>query len=169
MDTFLPEEKKGVNKIFLIAIVVAALLVGGAIYLLTLQPTAEEQKQQLLEGALLPGSPEFEEISKKIIFTTDSDNTIEGTTGLGSIMMSVPATILNKSDKTITLLEVKLDVVDTKSKPLREKVFFAVPTDKAQKLPPNETVRIVQTLDGFNKDDDRALPRWLVTAIKVEE
>ena len=169
MDTFLPKEKKGVNKIFLIAIVFAALLVGGAIYLLTLQPTAEEQKQQLLEGALLPGSPEFEEISKKIIFTTDSDNTIEGTTGLGSIMMSVPATILNKSDKTITLLEVKLDVVDTKNKPLREKVFFAVPSEKAQKLPPNESVRIVQTLDGFNKDDDRALPRWLVTAIKVEE
>lgn len=168
MDTFLPEKKEGVNKIFLVAIVIAAILVGAGIYLLTLQPTAEEQKQKILEGALLPGNPEFERISKQIIITTDSNNTIEGTTGLGSIMMSIPATILNKSDKTITLLEVKVDVIDTKKQVLKEKKFFAVPTDRAQKLTPNESVRVVQTLDGFDKGDNRALPRWLVTAIKVE-
>ncbi len=169
MDTFKPDDKKGVNKVFLAAIAVAVIIVGAGIYLLTLQPTAEEQKQAILEGALLPGNPEFERISKQIIITTDSDNTIEGTTGLGSIMMSIPATILNKSDKTITLLEVKVDVIDTKKQVLKEKKFFAVPTAKAQTLPPNESVRVVQTLDGFNEDDDRALPRWLVTAIKIQE
>lgn len=168
METLVKEEKKGINKIFIVGLVIGAILIGGAVYLLSLKPSIEEQKAQMLEGAYKPGSPEFEKLTKDIIFTTDSENTIESPTGLGTIMMRVPATIYNKSDKTITLLEVKLGVVDQENKMIKEKNAIVVPGLQVEKLPPGQKIKIEQTLDGFSPEDDRALPRWLVTAIKVE-
>jgi hypothetical protein len=168
METLIKKEKKGINKVFIGGLIIGILLVAGAVYLLSLKPSMEVQKQQMLEGAYLPGSPEFEKLSKDIIFTTDAENTIESPTGLGTIMMRVPATILNKTDKTITLLEVKLGVVDRQNKMIKEKKAIVIPGLQANKLPPNEEIKIEQTLDGFSSEDDRALVKWLVTAVKTE-
>lgn len=170
MDTFLQEktEKKGINKLMLGAIVVAFLLIAGAIYLLSFQQSIEEHKQAVLEGALKQGSPEFEELSKQIIITTDAENTSESYTGLGTIMMNVPATIRNKSDKTITLLQVNLSVVDRKNQTVKEKDVVVVPGLQASVLPPEDSIKIQQTLDGFPPKADRAMVRWRVTAIKTQ-
>ena len=146
----------------------ALVLIAGAVYLLSFQPTLEEQKQKILEGALMQGSPGFEELSKQIIFATDSENTTESYTGLGTIMMNVPATIRNKSDKKITLLEVRLGVVDQQNKVVKEKNVIVVPGLQVQVLPPNDSIKIQQTLDGFDPKADRAMVRWTVTAIKTE-
>ncbi len=170
METFLQEktEKKGINKVMLGAIVVAFLLIAGAVYLLSFQPTIDEHKQMVLEGALMPGSPEFEQLSKQIIITTDAENTIESFTGLGTIMMNIPATIRNKSDKTITLLQVNLSVVDRKNQMVKEKEVIVVPSYQANVLPPEDSIKIQQTLDGFPPKADRAMVRWRVTAIKTQ-
>ncbi len=170
METFLQEkqEKKGINKAMLGALFVAFLVIAGGIYLLSFQPTLDEQKQQILNGAIVPGSPEFETLSKQIIITTDADNTTESYTGLGKIMMNVPATIRNKSDKTITLLQVKLGVVDQQNQMIKEKEVIVVPGLQVNILPPNDSIKIQQTLDGFDPKADRAMVRWLVTAIKTE-
>ena len=169
MDTLIKDEKKGINKIFIVGLFVGAILIGGAIYFLSLKPSIEEQKAKMLEGAYKPGSPEFEKLTKNIIFTRDADNTIESPTGLGTIMMKVPATVFNKSNKTITLLEVKLDVLDPENKVIKEKKAIVIPGLQVEKLPPGEKIKIEQTIDGFSPDDDRALPRFLVTAIKTED
>lgn len=168
METLLKDEKRGINKVFLAALVIGAVLIGGAVYLLSLKPSIEDQKKQMLEGAYLPGSPEFEKLTKDIVFTTDADNTIESPTGLGTIMMRVPATIHNRTDKTITLLEVKLGVVDQQNKMIKEKQAIVIPGLQVERLPPGEKIRIEQTLDGFSSEDDRALVKWLVTAIKTK-
>ncbi len=170
METFLQEktEKKGINKVMLGAIVVAFLLIAGAVYLLSFQQSIEEHKLAVLEGALMPGSPEFEELSKLIIITTDADNTSESYTGLGTIMMNVPATIRNKSDKTITLLQVNLSVVDQQNQTVKEKDVVVVPGLQASVLPPEDSIKIQQTLDGFPPKADRAMVRWRVTAIKTQ-
>lgn len=170
METFLNEkkEKKGINKVMIGALIFAFLLIGSAVYLLSFQPTLEEQNRKILEGSLIEGAPGFEEFSKQIIFTTDSDNTTEAYTGLGTIMMSVPATIRNKSDKKITLLQVNLSVVDQQNKVVKEKNVVVVPGLQVNILPPNDSIKIVQTLDGFDPKADRAMIRWKVTAIKTE-
>lgn len=170
METFLQEkkEKKGINKVMIGAALFALILIAGAVYLLSFQPTLEEQKQKILEGSLTIGSPGFEELSKQIIFTTDADNTSESYTGLGRIMMNVPATIRNKSDKTITLLQVNLSVVDQQNQVVKEKDVIVVPGLQVSILPPNDSIKIQQTLDGFEPKADRAMVRWKVTAIKTQ-
>jgi hypothetical protein len=170
METFLQEkkEKKGINKVMIGAAFFALLIIAGAVYLLSFQSTLEEQKQKILEGALVEDSPEFAKLSREIIFTTDSENTTEAYTGLGTIMMSVPATIRNNSDKMITLLQVNLSVVDQQNKVVKEKNVVVVPGLQVDVLPPNDSIKIVQTLDGFDPKADRAMVRWKVTAIKIQ-
>ena len=168
MENLYVKEKRGLSKTMLVALLAAAVIVAAGIWVLSLQPSIEEQKAQYVEGALKLGSPEFESISKDIIIATDSDNTSESYTGLGTIMMNIPATVFNKSDKTITLLQVKIGVVDRQNKMIKEKDVIVVPGPQAATLPPNGRIKIAQTLDGFDPKADRAMPRWLVTAVKVE-
>lgn len=170
MDTLFEngkKEKRGINKVLLATLAIAAIIVAGGIWLLTLQPTIDEQKQQQLEGAYLEGSPEFEQYTKNIIITTDTNRTTESLIGLGTIMMSLQSDILNKGSKTINGLEIKVGVVDSFNKVIKEKKVMIVP-NQIKKLTPNETIHIAVPLDGFKKDSDRANIRWKVTAIRFE-
>ena len=171
MDTLLQnenKEKRGVNKILLAAMAIATLLVAGGIYLLSLQPSIEEQKQKALEGAYLEGSPEFQQYTNNIIINTDTNRTIQSPTGLGTISMNIHADIRNKGDKAINLLEVNVAVVDTFNKVLRERKVLVVP-DQQEKLQPRETIHVAVPIDGFRKDEDRANVRWKVTAIRFDK
>lgn len=170
METLLKvnEKKNGLGKVMIGAFVVAIAIIAASVYLLSFQPTLEQQRETFLEGAVKPGSPEFEKLTHDIIFTRDSANTSESYTGLGRLMMSIPAEIANKSDKKITLLEIKLSVVDQQNQVVKEKHVIVIPGLQADVLPPNGTVKIVQTLDGFEPKADRAMIKFLVTAIKAE-
>lgn len=171
MDTLFEngkKEKRGVNKVLLAALAIAALLVAGGIWLLSFQPTMEEQKQQELEGAYLENSPEFEQYTKNIIIATDMDRTTESLIGLGTIAMMLHADIRNKGNKIINGLEVKVGVVDRWNKVLKEKKVMVVPKNQIEKLNPNETIHIAVPIDGFKPDADRANIRWKVTAIRFE-
>ena len=169
MDTLFEnkKEERSDNKIFLAAIAIAALLVAGGIWLLSFQPSAEEKKQQELEGAYLESSPEFEQYTKNLIINTDTNRTTESLIGLGTIAMMLHADIRNKGDKTINGLEVKVGVVDRQNNVLKEKKVMVVP-NQTQKLNPNETIHIAVPIDGFKQDADRANIRWKVTAIRFE-
>ena len=170
MDTLFEngkKEKRGVNKVLLTALVIAALIVAGGIWLWSFQPTLDEQKQQQLEGAYLESSPEFEQYTKNIIIATDTDRTTESLIGLGTIAMSLQADILNKGNKTINGLEIKVGVVDSFNQVIKEKKVMVVPK-QTEKLNSNETIHIAVPIDGFKKDSDRANIRWKVTAIRFE-
>ncbi len=168
MDTFLHDdkkEKKGVNKVLLAALAVAALIVAVGVWLLTFQPSREEQKQQQLVGAFLEGSPEFESYTNNIVISTDMTRTTESPLGLGTIQMAIHADIRNKGDKTINGLEVKVSVVDIKNQIIKEKKTMVVPNQSAI-LQPKEIIHIFVPMDGFSEKDDRANVRWKVSAIR---
>lgn len=168
METLLQtNEKRSVNKILLAALLAAALLVAGAVYLLSLAPSSVEKQQQLLAESFQEGSPEFERLTKDIIIQTDMNNIMQSPTGMGTIMMTIHAKIRNKGDKTLNALEVKVSVVDLLGKTVREKKLLIVP-NQTDKLAPGQTIPIVGTVEGFKKDDDRANVKWKVTAIGVE-
>jgi hypothetical protein len=170
MDTILQQEKekKGLNKGLLAAVVIAALLVAGGVFLVwKLAPSMEQQQQQALEGAFREGSPEFEAITKKIVAENDEENTWESPLGLGTIMMNIAGKIRNNSDKTLTGLELKVGVLDTFGKVIKEKNLTIVPTQQA-KLEPKQEMKVTVRIDNFTKDDDRARVQWKVTAIKVQ-
>lgn len=170
MDTLLQNQKKtkkGVNKVLILAALIAIVLIAGGIYLWSRQPTLEEQKQQELVGAHLEGSPEFENYTKEIIITTDMDRTIESKTPLGAISMMIHGDIRNKGDKTVDGMQVKVGVVDPFNNVIKEKKVMVVP-NQAEELKPNETIHVAVPIDGFTKDQDRANVRWKVTAIRFE-
>ena len=169
MDTFLQkkEEKKGINKIFIVGLLVGTALIAGAVWLLTLQPSAEEQRAKMLEGFFLEGTPEFAQITKDIVMSTDSDRTTQSPTGLGTIQMTIGGKIRNKGAKTLTGLEVNVSVVDRFNKVLKEKKVMIVPNQQPG-LEPQEIIPVTVTLDGFSKDDERANIRWKATAIKTQ-
>jgi hypothetical protein len=170
MDAFLQEEKKagGINKMLLAAIGIAVLIVGAIIGILMLMPTEEEQKQQVLEGAFREGSPEFSEMTKRIVVKNDAQNTMESPTGLGTITMFTRAEIVNISkDKPITALEIKVAVLDPKEKVIKEKLTTVIPNQK-DRLAPQESMIVNVPIEGFNKTDDRARVQWKVTAIKTQ-
>jgi hypothetical protein len=168
MDTLLArdEEKRGLNKIFLVGILVGLAAIGAAIYLLSLRPSIEEQTNSILAGAHREGTPEFAELSKDIIISTD-DRTVESPTGMGTISMFINGKIRNKGDRTIDILEISVVVVTQFNQVLRERRILVVPVQQAL-LEPGQTIPVTLTMDGFSKNDDRANIHWKVTAVHAK-
>ena len=165
-DIFKPEEKRGINKVFLAGLVIAVVAVGAVFWLLSQKPSMEEQTAKILEGVYRDGSPEYAELQKDIIISTD-DRTVQSPTGMGTISMYINGKIRNKGIRTITALEVNVAVVTQFNDVIKERKILVVPVQQPS-LGPNEIIPITLTLDGFTASDDRANIRWKVTAIRAE-
>ena len=156
------------NKSFLVAILVAVLVVAGGILLIwKLQPSMQEQQEQALSGALREGSPEFDVLTRRIIAETDEEKTWSSPVGTGGIMMNIAGRIRNNGDKVITGLEIKVSVVDISGKVVKDNTLLVVPNQK-KTFAPKEQMNVTVRIDGFRPDDDRANIRWKVTAIKTQ-
>src|SRR3712207_4548422 len=97
--------------IFIIGGIAAALLVAGIIYLSTRPSTSIGTADQRLEGALRPGSPEFEQYRERIV--VDQPEATEATRPIGDIVMELQTTVRNFTGRTINGLEMYGAVVDT--------------------------------------------------------
>lgn len=161
------QPKRGINKVFIAALLAAILLVAGAIGLWSLRPSIAGVEEEALQGAYREGSPEFAEITKKILVKPDWNRTTESPTALGTIMMSIPATIYNLSDKTLTTVEVTVGVIDQKANVIKEKTYLVVPKQKPF-LAPKESIETTAVVEGFKPEEDRANVKWKITAIKTE-
>lgn len=159
------EEKRGVNKIFIGAVLVAAVVIGAVIWVLSLKPPMEVQTAKILESAYRDGSPEYAELNKDIIISTD-DQTVQSPMATGKISMFIHGNIRNKGTNTIDILEVNVAVVTQFNDILRERKILVVPVQQSV-LAPGDTIPITLTFDGFNRDDDRANIRWKVSAIRA--
>ena len=124
------------------------------------------QTAQILEGSYREGSPEFADLNKDIIISTD-DKTVQSPMATGKISMFINGKIRNKGTRTINVLEVNVAVVTQFNDVIRERRILVVPVQQAV-LGPDQIIPMTLTLDGFSKDDDRANIRWKVTAIKAE-
>ncbi|MEO7659809.1 MAG: hypothetical protein ABIV48_09365 [Pyrinomonadaceae bacterium] len=165
-ELFKPEKKKGVNKVFIAAILVGIVVMGAFIALLSQRPPMDERMAKYLENSLLEGSPGFDELNKDIIISTD-DKTVQSPMATGKVSMFINGKIRNKGSRTIDVLEVNVAVVTQFKVVLRERRILVVPVQQ-QVLAPGDIIPITLTLDGFEKSDDRANIRWKVTAIKAQ-
>lgn len=157
------------NRGFMAALGVAVLVVAVAVLVVwKIQPSTEEQKEIALEGAVREGSPEFAEITKKIIIENVPDKTWESPLGTGYLMMNIAGRIKNYSGRIVSGLEIKTSVLDISGNPVKEKTVLVIPIQQAE-LAPGEVMDVVVRIDGFSKDDDRARIRWKVTAIKFKQ
>jgi ABC-type lipoprotein release transport system permease subunit len=167
MEQFLEprDEKKGINKVFIIALLGAAVLIGIVILVMSFRPSLEDRMAQVLATAVHQGEPGFDELNKDVVIS--NDNTIESPMATGKISMFLHGKVHNKGTRNITVLEVNAAVVTQFNQVLRERRMLVVPQQVAT-LGPDETIPITLTLDGFDKSDDRANIRWRVTAVKEQ-
>ncbi len=168
METFLgPErEKKGFNKGLAAGLVAAVLFISGLIGLFALIPPVEHNSEDVLQGAYFEGSPEFDEYTKQIIITTNTDRLQQSFTGLGSITMHIGGRVYNKGDKALSALQVMVAVIDPESNVIKDKKFVLIPNSESDVLYPGTTISVTVNIGGFSTEDDRANVRWKVTAIK---
>jgi hypothetical protein len=166
MESLLPkEENQGLNKTFVVAILIALVLIAGLIFLLSRKPPVNDQMAQLVASAYHEGTPEFADLSKDVIISTD-DRTVQSPTGLGTISMYIYGKIRNKGTRTIDILEINVAVVTQFNQVLKEKKILVVPVQQPT-LDPGQTIPVTLALEGFSKDDDRANIRWKVTSIRA--
>lgn len=159
----------GLNKTALIAgVLIGVLVIGGIAAAVYFMPTADQEKEEVLQNAVLPGTKEFEEYTKEIIITTDTDRLQESRTAMGDIVMRIGGRIRNKGDRTLSGLEISVGMVDTKNRVIREKKYLIIPNKYAE-LGPKETIDVDASVAGFRDDDERANARWRVTAIKFKD
>ncbi|HSK70259.1 MAG TPA: hypothetical protein VK892_01090 [Pyrinomonadaceae bacterium] len=158
----------GISKVFIGAFFAAVIVVIGLIALVSLIPTAEDTTSHALEGAYREGSPEFETLSKRIVVLTDANRLTQSQTALGSIQMNMGVKVLNRTDQTLTGLEVNAAVVDSQNQVIKDKTIQVIPRNQ-ETLAPGEMVDLTTTIAGFDADDDRANVRWKVTAIKTAQ
>lgn len=152
----------------LIGVVVAIIVLAGGGYFVITMPTKQEETSNQLEGAFVPGDKEFEAYTKEIIITNDPKRLMESRTALGDVIMRIGGRVRNKGNKTLTLLQISVGMVDTKNKLIKEKEYLIVP-DKFGELRPGDSIDVNASVNGFSDDDDRANARWKVTAMKFKD
>lgn len=168
MDSFLEKlPVAGNSKNVIGTVIIAALLIITTSGFYSTCTSRQAIQQQQLEGAVREGTPEFEALTKRIVIQTDDDKTMESPTGMGTITMFIRGNIRNYTGKTLTGLEIKVTVIDQLGKPVKEKTLTVVPAQR-ERLETNQGMPVNVMIEGFSKDDDRALVRWKVTAIKAE-
>src|SRR5436190_2910873 len=167
MEQFLEQksEKKGINKVFVIALLGAAVLIGVVIFAMSFRPSLEDRMAAVLATAVHEGEPGFVELTNDVVLS--NDNSIESPMATGKISMFLHGRAFNRGKRKITVLEIEARVVTQVNQVLRERRMLVVPFQQ-ETFGPNETIPLTMTMDGFETSDDRANIRWRVTAIKAE-
>ena len=170
MDSFLekPPAAAGNSKKIIGTLIAALLLVFTTSGFYSTCTSRQALHQQQLEGAVREGTPEFETLTKRIVIQTDENNTMQSPTGMGTITMFIRGKIRNFTGKTLNGLEIKVTVVDQLEKPVKDKTLVVVPSQQPT-LETNQSMPVNVMIEGFSKDDDRAMIRWKVTAIKAQD
>ena len=153
------------RKLIIVVAVVAALVIAGVFYFL-LRASSGSNVEPVLEGAIRPGSPEWEQFHSKIVL--DAPEADEAKRALGDIVMNLQTTVRNFTGRTINGLEIKGAVVDHDGKPVKERTMVVIP-GRQRELEPNKTMLVAVRLEGMSEKDDRANIRMEVTGFKFKQ
>ena len=158
----IPEEKSPRMLIIVVA-AIAAIAIGGFFYVL-LRKAAAPSPQPTLQGAIRPGSPDWDKYSKLI--ACDDPEADEAKRALGDTVMTLHTTVRNFTGRTITGLEVRGSVVDSDGKPVKERSLVVIP-GRQPELDPLKTMRVSIMIDGFSDSDNRANIKMEVTGFTL--
>src|SRR5262252_4916280 len=119
----MPEENSSRTLVIVVA-AIAVVAIGGLFYIL-LRKSAAPNPPPTLQGAIRPGSPDWDKFSKLIAL--DDPEADEAKRALGDTVMTLFTTARNFTGRTITGLEIKGSVVDSDGKPVKERTLVVIP------------------------------------------
>jgi hypothetical protein len=154
------------RRTLIIVVAVAAAVVIALFFYLLMRAGGSGGGDPRLQGAIRPGSAEFEQYKSQIVY--DDPEAYESPRALGDIVMSLKTTVRNLSNKTLNGLEMRAVVVDHQNQPVKERTLIIIPTRQPE-LAPNKTLDVSITLEGFKETDDRANIKMEVAAVKFKE
>lgn len=154
------------RKIVIIVAIVAGLFIGGLFLLLLRASGGHVSPPPRLEGAIRPGSPDWEKYSKYVV--RDEPEADEAKRALGDTVMTLRTTVRNFTGKTINGLELRAAVVDQQDKAIKEQTLVAIPSAGQSELLPNKTIAVQVLLDGMKDTDDRANIKMEITGFRFK-
>jgi hypothetical protein len=154
------------RKIIIIVAILAAIVLATLFYFLMRASSGPPPSDPVLQGAIRPGSPEWNENAPKIVL--DAPEATEAKRALGDIIMNLQTTVRNFTGRTLSGLEVKGSVVNHQGQPVRERTVVAIPTSQQPELEPNRTMLVNIRLEGMTDADDRANIKMEITGFKFK-
>ena len=154
------------RKIVIIVAIAAAIVLATLFYFLMRASSGPSRANPSLEGAIRPGSAEWNEFYQKIVL--DEPEATEAKRALGDIVMNLQTTARNFTGRTLSGLEVKGSVVNRQGKAIREQIVIAVPSPQNPELEQNRTMLVQVRLDGMTDADERANIKMEVTGFKFK-
>lgn len=165
--TQISEPDDSSRKIIIIVAVLAAILLATLFYFLMRASGGQPAVDPTLQGAIRPGSAEWNEYYPKIVL--DAPEATESKRALGDIVMNLQTTARNFTGRPISGLEVKGSVVNRQGQAVRQRTVVAIPTSQHVELEPNRTMYVYVRLEGMTDADERANIKMEVTGFKFKE
>ena len=133
--------------IFIAVAIGSALLVAGLVYIAT-RPRAAVAEPRL-EGALRPGTPEFDQLRDRLIFEFDqAQHATREPRVLGDVVVRVKPVVRNFTGRTIGALEFRAAFLGPGGQPLRQRTFV-----RRAEVGPNKNYEADLTLEGLKPED----------------
>jgi hypothetical protein len=164
-DRQLPDSDDSRRKVVIIVAVIAAVAIAGLFYAL-MRSVGTGSTEAKLEGAIRPGSPEFEQYASKIVL--DKPEAYESKRALGDIVMNLQTVVHNFSGHTLSGLEINGIVVDHQGKPVNQHAAVVLPNSRQVELENNRSIAVQVMLLGMTDKDDRANIRMEVSGFKFK-
>lgn len=168
------ETDKSQRKLFLIVGAASAVVLAGLILLFSteagrsLLPSSGASRTERLEGALRPGSTEFDQALGRIFldFTPDEDATTSPRP-IGDTVVQMKPTIRNFTGRTINGLELRAAGYDIGGQVVKERTFVVIPTRQAE-LEPNKTFSPSLLLEGISQNTMPASLKVEITGVRFK-
>ena len=163
------KEADGVRRaIFIVSGLVAALLIAVIVFFATRPVDNRTAAAPQLEGAIRPGSSEFEQYGKNVV--VDSVEAFKSPRALGDQIVRLQGTVRNFTGRTINGLEIQGTVVDSQNNPVKQRTIIAIPSraTNANELAPNRTMQVIVNLEGIRMDADLANFRIDVAGVRFQ-
>jgi hypothetical protein len=154
------------HKTLIIVVAVAAAVVIALFFYVLMRAGGTGPAEPTLQGAIRPGSPEFEKYKQGLVL--DEPEAYEAKRALGDTVMTLKTTVRNLTGKTLSGLEIYAAVVDHQGKAVKERSVVVIP-GRQPELPPNKTMDVPITLEGFKDTDDRANIKMQIAGFKIKE
>src|SRR5689334_24767876 len=159
-------EESASHKTLIIIVAVAAAVVIALFFYVLMRAGGGSQAEPTLQGAIRPGSPEFEKYKAGLVL--DEPEATEAKRALGDIVMSLRTTVRNLTGKTLNGLEIRAAVVDHQGKAVKERTVVVI-AGRTPALPPNRTMQVPVMLEGMEDTDDRPNVKMEITGVKVTD
>jgi hypothetical protein len=159
-----PDADDSRRTIIIVVAVIAAIGIAALFYLL-MRASGGGSVEPTLEGAIRPGSPEFQQYASKIV--VDKPEAYESKRALGDIVMNLQTIVHNFSGRTLSGLEIKGVVVDHQGKPVNQRAVVVIPTRQPE-LENNRSMSVRVMLEGMTDKDDRANIQMEVTGFRFK-